>query len=107
MKAYWGIGGIASLNNNNNNNNYNRTLKQRDVRRLKTAEMKFMRRAAGYSLLDRRRNENVLEEIRVDSVENKLAQYKQKWFDHVSRWEDIRYPKRLLDYRNVGRGLDR
>jgi len=30
-------------------------LKQKDVRRLKTAEMKFMRRTAEYSLLDHRR----------------------------------------------------
>jgi len=31
-------------------------LKQRVVRRLQTAELKFMRHAAGYGLLDRRRN---------------------------------------------------
>jgi len=28
-------------------------------------------------------------------VENKLAQYKQKWLNHVSRMKDIRYPKHL------------
>jgi len=44
------------------------TLKQRDIRRLKTAEKKFMRRTAGYNLLDHRRNEDILEEIKVDSV---------------------------------------
>jgi len=33
------------------------TIKQIDVRRLKTAEMKFMGHTAGYSLLDHRRNE--------------------------------------------------
>jgi hypothetical protein len=32
------------------------TLKQRDVRRLKTEEMKFMRNTAGYRLLEHRRN---------------------------------------------------
>jgi hypothetical protein len=32
----------------------------------KTAEMKFMRRTAGYSLLDSRRNEDILETLRVD-----------------------------------------
>jgi len=31
-------------------------LKQSDVRSLKTAEMKFMRRTTGYDLLDNRRN---------------------------------------------------
>jgi hypothetical protein len=35
--------------------------------------MKFMRRTAGYSLLDHRRNENILEELQVDPVEKKLA----------------------------------
>jgi hypothetical protein len=44
-------------------------MKRRDIRRLKTAEMKFMRRTAGYSLLNDRRNEDIFEEIKVDSVE--------------------------------------
>jgi hypothetical protein len=35
-------------------------LKERDTRRLKTAEMKFMRLAAGYSSLHHRRNEDIL-----------------------------------------------
>jgi hypothetical protein len=53
-------------------------LKQRDVRRLKTAEMKFMRRTTGYSLLDHRRNEDIFEELKAEPVEKKLAQCKQK-----------------------------
>jgi len=39
--------------------------------------MKFMRRIAGYSSLDRRRNEDILEELEADPVEKKWAQYKQ------------------------------
>jgi hypothetical protein len=46
-------------------------LKQRDIRRLKTAEMKFMKHTAGYSLLDHTRNEDILEELKVDRVERK------------------------------------
>jgi hypothetical protein len=38
--------------------------------------MKFMRRAAGYGLLDHRINEGISEELKVDPVENKLAQHK-------------------------------
>jgi len=79
------------------------TLKQRDIRGLNTAEMKLMRHTAGYSLLDHRRNEDILEELTVDPLENKLAQYKQKELNHVSRMEDIRYPKELLDYRPIGK----
>jgi len=47
------------------------------VEKTKDAEMEFMRRTKGYSLLDHTRND-ILEEIQVDPVENKLAQYKQK-----------------------------
>jgi hypothetical protein len=36
------------------------TVKQKDTRRLRTAEMKFMKPTAGYSSLDRGRNEDVL-----------------------------------------------
>jgi len=39
---------------------------------------KFMRRTVRYSLIGRRRNEDILEELKVDTVENKLTQYKQK-----------------------------
>jgi hypothetical protein len=50
------------------------TVKRRDIRKLRTAEMKFMRLTAGYSLLDHRRNEDILEEIKVHRVEKQLAQ---------------------------------
>jgi hypothetical protein len=46
------------------------------MRRPKIAEMTCMRHTAGYSLLDHRRNEDILEELKVDSVKKKLAQYK-------------------------------
>jgi hypothetical protein len=49
-------------------------LRQRDLRG----------HAAGYSLLDCSGNEDISEE----PVENKLAHYKQKWLNHVSRMED-------------------
>jgi len=64
-------------------------MKQTDIRRLKTAEMKFMRSTAGYSLLDNRRNECILEELKVDPVEKKLAQHKQKWLNNITRMDDI------------------
>jgi hypothetical protein len=58
--------------------------------------MKFMRHKAGYSLLDHRRNEDVLKEYYIDQTEKKLAQYKQNWLDHV-RMINIRHSKQLLD----------
>jgi hypothetical protein len=52
------------------------TSKQGPERRLKAAEMKFMRHTAEYILPDHRRYYDILEEFNVDPVENKLTQYK-------------------------------
>jgi hypothetical protein len=64
--------------------------------------MKFMRRKAGCSLIDHKRNEDILEEIKGDPFARKLAHYKQKRLSHVSKMADIRYPEQLLDYRPIG-----
>jgi len=55
-----------------------------------------MRRTTGYILLDYRRNEDVLEELKTDPTENKLVQCKQKWLNLARRIEDIRYTKNSL-----------
>jgi len=44
-----------------------------------------------------------IEELNVKTVQMKVAQYKQKWLNCVSRMEDVRYPKQLLDYWSVRR----
>jgi hypothetical protein len=53
------------------------------------AEMKFIKLTAGYSLLDHKRNEDISEEHKVDPVDKKSAQYKQKWLNHVSRMKAL------------------
>jgi hypothetical protein len=68
------------------------TLAQRNIRRLKIADACFTGRIAGYNLLNHR-NENGLQELKVDLVEKELAKYKQKWINHVGRMEDIRHKK--------------
>jgi len=49
--------------------------------------MKFMRRAAGYGLLDHRRNEGISEELKVDPVRKKLTQYEQKGQIMLAGWK--------------------
>jgi hypothetical protein len=39
------------------------TIKQCDKNRLRTAEMKYLRRTAGYTLLNHKRYEEILEEL--------------------------------------------
>jgi hypothetical protein len=44
-----------------------------DLRRLKTAEIKFMRRTAEYLLLDHRMDGDILEEIKVERVKKEIS----------------------------------
>jgi hypothetical protein len=73
--------------------------------------MKFIRRIARYFILDHRRNEDILEEITVDTVQKKSVQYKQKQLNSVTKMEVIWYPEQLdyrpIDGRRPGRPLKR
>jgi hypothetical protein len=74
------------------------TIKQCDKNRLRTAEMKYLRRTARYTLLNHKINEEILEELHVTPLEDKLCTYRHKWFQHVRIMEDNRLPKQLLNY---------
>jgi hypothetical protein len=41
--------------------------------------MKFFRRTAEYTLFDHKRNEEILIELRVEPVDEKLRRYKSNW----------------------------
>ena len=79
------------------------TIRQADERRLTTAEMRFMRRTAGYSLLDHKRNEDILKELKVDSIIQHTEQYRLNWKEHVARMPSNRLPKLILRYAPRGR----
>ncbi|KAJ4434293.1 hypothetical protein ANN_22845 [Periplaneta americana] len=78
------------------------SLKKKDMNRIKAMEMKFLRRTAGYTLLDRKRNEEILEQLEVESVEEKISRYKFNWLDHVRRMENSRIPKIMTQYKPRG-----
>ncbi|KAJ4441716.1 hypothetical protein ANN_11574 [Periplaneta americana] len=62
----------------------------------------ILRRTAGYTLLDRKRNEEILEQLEVESVEEKISRYKFNWLDHVRRMENSRIPKIMMQYKPRG-----
>jgi hypothetical protein len=72
------------------------TLRKQDKTGLTTSEMKFLRKTAGYTLMDHKQNEEIIQELRVAPIINKIQNYKTKWMQHVSRMDDQRYPKKML-----------
>jgi hypothetical protein len=65
--------------------------------------MKFFKRTAGYTLSGHKRNEEILEELKVEPADEKLRRYKSNWLQHVTRMNNNRMPKIMLNYGSNGR----
>jgi hypothetical protein len=71
------------------------TLTQQDKSRLKAPEIKFLKRTAGYTLLDHKKNEYILQELNTTPVLEKIK-YRYNWVKHVHRMNNSRFPKTLI-----------
>jgi hypothetical protein len=74
-----------------------------DKSRLKASEIKFLRRTAGYTLLDLKKNEDILQELNTTPVLEKITKYRHKWVKHVHCMNNSRFPKALIEYHTHGR----
>jgi len=88
------------------------TIKARDVRKITAAEMKYMRRTAGYTLADYKTNTQIAKGLKITPNLDKLMEYKRNWIQHVNRMPRNRLPSVMKHYsptgrRNHGRPLKR
>jgi hypothetical protein len=88
------------------------SIKTRDDRRITAAEMKYMRRTAGYIWTDYKRNKQIAKELKIIPILDKLLEYKRKWIQRVYRMPRNRLPRVMKHYfppgrRNHGRPLKR
>ena len=68
------------------------TVKASDARRITAAEMKYMRRTAGYTWTDYRTNAQIAKELKITPILDKLLEYKRNWIQHVNRIPRNRLP---------------
>ncbi|KAJ4431336.1 hypothetical protein ANN_19933 [Periplaneta americana] len=54
--------------------------------------------ARGYTLLDHKRNEDILQELNMQPLEEKITEYRNRWLEHISRMEAGRTPQEMLKY---------
>ena len=89
------------------------TIKASDARRITAAaEMKYMRRTAGYTWTDYKTNAQVAKELKITQILDKLLEYKRSWIQHVNRMHRNKLPRVMKYYcptgrRNHGRPLKR
>jgi hypothetical protein len=65
--------------------------------------MKLMHRTAGYTILDKKRNEHILEELQAEPITTYLQQYRAKWESHNECTTDTRWPKLITSYKPPGK----
>jgi hypothetical protein len=88
------------------------TINARDTRRITAAEMKYMRKIAGYTGTDYRTNTQIAKGLKITPILDKLLEYKRNWIQHVNRMPHNRLPRVMKLYsptrrKNHGRPLKR
>jgi hypothetical protein len=62
------------------------SIKRRHVQQLSVAEMCMLRWICSHTRRDRVRNDDIHEILGVAPVEEKLIQYRLRWFEHIQWW---------------------
>jgi hypothetical protein len=86
----------------------NWALNRVDRRKIETAEMKFLRRVAGYTLRDEVRNTTIREELQIFNTGERIQSRQIEWHEHLSQMEQQRIAQevmfyKLISYRDTGR----
>jgi hypothetical protein len=68
-----------------------------------SAEMHFLRRTAGYTRWDHKRNEDILTELQMSHITEYIYQYRKNWQEHVDRMSSDRISKLILIYEPKGK----
>jgi hypothetical protein len=87
-------------------------IKTRDARRITAAEMKCLRRTAGYTWTDYKTNIQIAKESKITPFLDKLLECKRNWIQHVNRMPRCRLSRVMNHHtptgrRNHGRPLKR
>jgi len=67
--------------------------------------MKCFRRTVECLLFGHSGNGDILEELKVETVDESIRKYKRKWLQHVRRMNNNRMTKIMLNYKTNGRRL--
>ena len=75
----------------------------KDERRMATTEMRMVRWAMGVSLLEHRRNEEILEEAKVEQIATVMRRRRLEWFGHVKRRDETENNRAVVDMKMEGK----
>jgi hypothetical protein len=62
-----------------------------------------MRKTAGFTFWDHKRNEEILKNLKVETVSKFIQNYRANWKDHIEKIDSNRIPNNLLNYKPHGK----
>ena len=74
----------------------------KDERRTATTEVTMVRWAMGVGLLEHRRNEEILEEVKVEQIATVMRRRRLEWFGHVKRRDETENSRALVEMKMEG-----
>jgi hypothetical protein len=57
--------------------------------------MKFVQGTAGYTKWDHKRNEDILDKLKIKPIIDYIQNYQRKWKEHMNRMNEGRNPKQI------------
>jgi len=75
---------------------------KRNQSKIQSAEIKFLRRVKGCTILDQIRNDDIREELTIFNLNLKIRENKRNWMDHIERM-DGSVVKAAVHYQPQGR----
>jgi hypothetical protein len=72
-------------------------------RSITAADMKYMRRTAGYIWTDYRTNTQIAKKLKITPILDKLLEYKRNWVQHINRMPRNSLPRIMKHYSSTGR----
>jgi hypothetical protein len=64
-----------------------------------------MRRTAGYTWTGYKTNTQIVKELKITPILDKLLEYKRNWIQHVNRMSPNRLPRVMKHYSPTGRRI--
>ena len=75
----------------------------KDEKRMATTEMRMVRWAMGVSLLEHRRNEELLEEANVEPIATVMRRGRLEWFGHIKRRDESENIRAVAEMKMEGK----
>ena len=75
----------------------------KDEKRMATTEMRMVRWAMGVSLLEHRRNEEILEEAKVEPIATVMRRRRLEWFGHIKRRDETENIRAVVEMKMEGK----